>query len=42
MLESNKGMDEDFLIILVDWHARLYYPTKEGEPGMVPIDIRRA
>ena len=31
MLESNKGMDEDFLIISVDWHAGLYCLTKEGE-----------
>ena len=42
MLESNKGMDEDFLIILGDWHDGLHYPTQEGEPGKVPTNHRRA
>ena len=28
--ETNKGMDEDFLIVLREWHDRLHYPTKDG------------
>ena len=30
MLESNKGMDEDFLIISGDWHDGLHCPTQDG------------
>lgn len=26
-------MDEEFLIILGDWHDGLHYPTREGTPG---------
>ena len=40
MPESNKGMDEDFLIISGDYHNGLHYPTQEGELGKVPIKIR--
>ena len=40
MPESNKGMDEDFLIVSGDWHDGLHCPTQEGEPGRVPINIR--
>ena len=40
MPESNKGMDEDFLIISRDYHDSLHYPTQEGQLGRVPIKIR--
>ena len=33
--ESNKGMDEDFLIVSGEWHDRLHCPTQDGEPGGV-------
>ena len=36
--DSNKGMDEDFLIVSRDWHDGLHCPTQEGEPGKVPED----
>ena len=28
--KTNKGMDEDFLIVSREWHNRLHYPTKDG------------
>ena len=31
--ETNKGMDEDFLIILGEWHDSLHCPTKDGTPS---------
>ena len=40
MLESNKGIDEDFLIILGDWHDGLHCTTQEGELSRVPTNIR--
>ena len=33
--ELNKGMDEDFLIVSVEWHDGLHCLTKDGEPGGV-------
>ena len=36
--ESNKGMDEDFLIISSEWHDGLHCPTQDGEPSGVPED----
>ena len=27
ILESNKGMDEDFIIVSDEWHDGLYYTT---------------
>ena len=40
MHESNKGMDENFLIVSSDWHHGLQYPTQEGEPGRVPTNLK--
>ena len=40
MPKSNKGMDEDFLIVSGDWHDRLHCPTQDGKPSRVPTDIR--
>ena len=37
--ESNKGMDEDFLIISSEWHDGLHCPTQDGEPSGVPEDL---
>ena len=34
--KSNKGMKDDFLIALGEWHDVLHCPTQEGEPGGVP------
>ena len=31
LLDSSKGMDEDFLIVLGDWHNVLHCPTHEGD-----------
>ena len=33
LLEMNKGMDEDFLIISGEWHDKLHYPTQDGTLG---------
>ena len=33
--ETNKGMDEDFLIISGEWHDRLHCPTIDCIPGGV-------
>lgn len=33
--ETNKGMDEDFLIVLGAWHDGLHCLTKDGTPGGV-------
>ena len=33
LLETNKGMDEDFLIVSREWHDGLHCPTKDGTPG---------
>ena len=33
--KSNKGVDQDFLIILGEWHDGLHCPTQEGKPGRV-------
>ena len=34
--KSNKGMKDDFLMVLGEWHNGLYCPVWEGEPGRVP------
>ena len=31
--KTNKGMDEDFLIVSGEWHDGLHCPTKDGTPG---------
>ena len=31
--ETNKGMDEDFLIVSGEWHDKLHCPTTDGTPG---------
>lgn len=41
MLESNKGMDGDFLIVSGDRHDGLHCPTLEGELGRVATNVRR-
>ena len=35
LLESNKGLNKDFLIVSGEWHDDLPYPMVEGEPGGV-------
>ena len=32
LLESNKGMDKDYLIVPGEWHDGLHCPTREGTP----------
>ena len=31
--ETNKGMDEDFLIVSREWHDGLHCPTQDGTSG---------
>ena len=38
LLNSSKGMDEDFLIVSGGWHDGIHYPTKEEEPSRAPKD----
>ena len=33
--ESNKGLDQDFLIISGEWHDGLHCPMRDGQPGGV-------
>ena len=33
LLESNKGLKKDFLIMSGEWHDGLLCPTREGQPG---------
>ena len=35
LLDSNKGLKKDFLIISEEWHDGLPCPTREGKPGRV-------
>ena len=35
LLETNKGLNKNFLIVSGEWHDNLHCPTKEGEPGGV-------
>ena len=36
LLESNKGMKDDYLIVSGPWHDDLPCPTQLGDPGRVP------
>ena len=33
LLEPNKGMNKDYLIISGEWHDGIHCPTREGTPG---------
>ena len=33
--ETNKGIDQHFLIVSGEWHDGLHYPTQEGKQGGV-------
>ena len=33
--ESNKGLDQDFIIVSGEWHNGLHCPTRDGQPGGV-------
>ena len=35
LLDSNKGLKKDFLILSGEWHDGLLYLTREGKPGGV-------
>ena len=35
--KSNKGMKDDYLIILREWSNGLHCPTRAGDPGGVPL-----
>ena len=35
LLDSNKGMNKDFMIVLGEWHDGLSCLTREGKPGGV-------
>ena len=36
LLKSNKGMKDNFLIVLGEWHNNLHCPIWKGEPSGVP------
>ena len=38
--ETNKGMDDDYLIVLGDRHDGLHCPTKDGEPSVVIVGLK--
>ena len=35
--KSNKGMKDDYLIVLGEWNDSLHCPTQVGDPGVVPL-----
>ena len=41
LLDSSKGMDKDFLIVLGGWHDGMHCSTQEGELGSVLEDRTR-
>ena len=34
--KSNKGMKDDFLIVLGEWYNGIHCPVRKGEPNGVP------
>ena len=36
--KSNKGMKDDYLIVLREWSDGLHCPTRAGDPGGVPLE----
>jgi len=34
--KSNKGMEDDYLIVSREWHDDLHCPIREEKPGGVP------
>ena len=37
--KSNKGMKDDYLIVLGEWSDGLHCPTQAGDPGGVPLGL---
>ena len=35
--KSNKGMKDDYLIVLGEWNDSLHCPTRARDPGVVPL-----
>ena len=35
--KSNKGMKDDYMIVLGEWNDSLHCPTQVGDPGVVPL-----
>lgn len=39
--KSNKGLDQDFMIVLSEWHDDLRYPTRDRQLGGVFIGLSK-